>query len=422
LVHWLAISLPGVRPHYRPELLCAMRGERVSIPLRMVYRRPMRSLLAALGLAVTLAATLVAVAVAEKGKRAALSELREIGANLLTVSAEPRRNRGGRARAADVVTTLTLADARDIAREIVGVNGVAAEYRAEVPVKAGALARQPRVAGVEPSYSHLREAPVVSGRFFDEADDLQGQRVAVLGGRIARDLFGARSPVGELIRISGINFTVIGTLSERGMGLDAFNEDEVVFVPLRTARRRLFQVDYVQRLFVRVDDSADLEEVANAVVARLRERHHAPTGEPLDFRVQDQRQLVTIRETTVQQLSAFQVEVMVALLGAAALGVFALQFLSVRERRAEIGTRRALGASRPMIFLQFLMEGAMVCLSGATVGLALALVGTLTARAAFSPGLALIGFSACCGAGVLAAVAPARLAAGVHPAVALRAQ
>jgi putative ABC transport system permease protein len=317
---------------------------------------------------------------------------------------------------------LTLADARDIAREIVGVSSIAAEYRAEVPVKAGAWARQPRVAGVEASYAQLRETPLASGRFFDDADDGQGQRVAVLGGRIAKDLFGARTPVGELIRISGIHFTVIGTLSERGIGLDAFNEDEVVFVPLRTARRRLFQVDYVQRLFVRVDDSADLEDAAAAIVARLRERHHGPNGEPLDFRVQDQRQLVTIRETTVQRLSAFQVEVVVVLLGAAALGIFALQFLSVHERRAEIGTRRALGASRPMIFGQFLIEAAMVCLSGATAGVVLARIGTVAAQAVFSPALALIGSVACCSAGVLAAVAPARMAAGVHPAVALRAQ
>ena len=202
-----------------------MPADRFAIALRMVYRRPMRSLLAAAGLAVTLAALLVAVAVAEKGKSNALSELREIGANVLTVSAEPRRNRGGRAGAADVVTTLTLADARDIAREVVGVSSIAAEYRAEVPVKAGGFARQPRVAGVEASYAQLREAPLALRRFFDEADDVQGQRVAVLGGRIARDLFGARNPVGELIRISGINFTVIGTLTERGLGLDAFNEE-----------------------------------------------------------------------------------------------------------------------------------------------------------------------------------------------------
>ncbi len=399
-----------------------MRADRLAVPLRMVWRRPLRSLLAALGLAVALAATLVAVAIAQKGKQVALAEINEIGANVLIVSAQPSRNRGGRVRTGNEVTTLTLADARLIERQVAGVARIAAEYRSEVTVKAGVLARQPRVSGIEPSYAAVRQAPLRSGRFFDEADDVQGQRVAVLGGRLANELFAGQNPIGESIRLRGIPFTVIGVLHERGAGLDAFNEDEVIFIPLRTARRRLFQADHVQRLFVRVGDAVALPDASAAIVALLRARRHASNGEPLDFRVQDQTRLVTIRDTAVRRLSAFQVEVSVALLAAGALGVFALQLLSVRERRAEIGTRRALGASRPTIFAQFLVEAAIVCVTGATAGIILAAAGAALTGTTLSPAFTAASFGAFCGAGVVASVAPARAAAALHPAVALRAQ
>ncbi len=399
-----------------------MRAERLVLALRMVWRRPLRSALAALGLGVALAALLVAVAIAEKGRMQAEREISGIGANVLTVSAEPSRNRGGRVRTGDGVRTLTLEDVRAIAREVTGLAGTAAEYRTELPVKAGNLVREPRVAGIEPAYASLRAGAMRSGRFFDNADDAQGQRVAVLGGRIARDLFPGRDPVGEPIRLGGIPFTVLGVMAERGSGLDAFNEDEVIFIPLKTARRRLFQVDYVQRVYVRVGEASNLPEASRAILALLEERHHRVMDEARDFRVQDQTRLVDIRETTLRRLRAFQVEVSVALLTASALGIFALQLLSVRERRAEIGTRRALGATRPMIFRQFLVEALSVCLSGALTGIALAAAGTVLAQAAWSMSTAAAAFLACCAAGVAAAVAPARAAAALHPAVALRAQ
>lgn len=399
-----------------------MRIDRLAAALRMVWRRPVRSALAAAGLALALSSALIAVAIAERSKEVALAEISSIGADILTISAEPSRNRGGRARSGDVVTTLTLADARDIARQVPGVRGIAAEYRAETLVKVGDLARQARVSGVEPSYGTIREAPLRSGRFFDGSDDVESRRVAVLGGRIALDLFPGRDPVGESFRIKGVPFAVVGVLTERGSGLDPFNEDEVVFIPLRVARRRVFQVDYVQRFFVRVGGGTTLPDASDAIVAMLQTRHRTPGGGRPDFRVQDQTRLVTVRETAVRRLGAFQIEVSAALLLSGSLGALALQLLSVRERRAEIGTRRALGATRPMIFAQFLTEGATVCLAGGVAGLALACVAALVSGLTLSPVLAAAAFVACAGAGIVASAAPARTAAALPPAVALRGQ
>jgi putative ABC transport system permease protein len=399
-----------------------MRGDRIALALRMVVRRPVRSVLAALGLAITLGAVLAAVAIAERAKTSALADIRRMGANVLTVSAEASRNRGGRARTTSVVTTLTLVDAREIEQTVVGIVRVAAEYRSVVPVRVGDLARQAAVAGIEPSYGTLREASMRSGRFFDAADDVQGQRVAVLGARIANDLFAGIDPTGNVVRLRGVPFFVLGVFTERGTGLDAFDEDEAIFIPLKAARRRLFPVDYVDRLFVRTDESADLGQVATAIVGALRARHHVIGQEPLDFRVQDQRRLVTLKETAVERLGAFQVEVSGALLFAGALGVFALQWLSVRERRGEIGARRAVGATRGMIFRQFLLEAAVICVTGSTVGIALGLAAAAAAHVSVASGLAAAAFAVSVGAGMAASGIPARAAAALHPAIALRAQ
>lgn len=398
------------------------RSARVAAALRLVARRRTRSGLAALGAAATLASLLVAVAVAERGRRDALDEIQRMGATVLTVSAQDSRSRGGRQRTGGVVTTLRLQDARDIERLVPGVTLVAGEYRGVAPVKVADLARQATIAGIEPSYARLRQSPMRAGRFFDESDDAQAQRVAVLGARLARDLYGDRDVVGEQIRVRGIPFVVIGLLAERGTGLDAFDEDEVVFVPLKTARRRLFQVDYVQRLFIRADASADVGTVGATVAALLRGTHPTTATDAPDFRVQDQRRLVSLRETTIARLGAFQWIVAGVLLTAGAAGVFALQFLSVRERRSEVGTRRAVGATRGVIFAQFVAEAAVITVIGGMLGVIIGMFGAGVAGVRVSVPVAIAAFSASCIAGIAAAFEPARRAAHLPPAVAFRGQ
>jgi putative ABC transport system permease protein len=343
-----------------------------------------------------------------------------MGATVLTVNAQPSRARGARARTGSIVTTLTLRDARDVERLVPGVELVAGEYRATIPMKVGALARQATVSGIEPAYAMLRDAPMRAGRFFTSDDDDAGARVAVLGARIARDMFGTREPVGDQVRLRGIPFTIIGVLPDRGTGLDAFDEDEVVFIPLKTARRRMFQVEYLQRFFVRARSDANLAEVTAAIATLLQTRHRALGTEPADYRVQDQRRLVILRETAIRRLGLFQIVAGVSLLTAGAGGIFALQLLSVRERRAEIGTRRALGATRAAIFWQFVTEAAVIAFIGGALGMAAGMLGATIQGQAPSVSLASTALFACVAACLVAAAEPARRAARLQPAVALR--
>ena len=388
--------------------------------LRLVGRRRGRSALATVGVAVAVGSLLVTICMAERARRSTIDEIRRMGADVLVVDAVASRNIAGRARTGGVVTTLREDDAREIARRIPGLVTVSAEYRGTLPVKAGDLARQVTISGDQAAYAELRDAPVDRGRFFNSVDESSAQRVAVLGARLARDLFGTPDVVGTPIRIGGVPFTVIGVLPERGTGVDAFDEDAAAFIPLRTARRRLFNVDYVQRIFVRVASGTPLDEARTSIELLLAQRHPRRAGDSVDFRVQDQRRLVTMREGAASRLRAFQVAVAVALLVAGGSGVFALQLLATRERRSEIGTRRALGATQWEVFAQFVAEATTIAIAGTVVGVVVGYGGARLVAVSLPGALAVLAAGASLMTCFLAAAIPAIRAARLPAAVALR--
>ncbi|HTA73093.1 MAG TPA: ABC transporter permease [Gemmatimonadaceae bacterium] len=375
--------------------------------LRAVTRRPIVAGLGVTGVALPLAALVVAVTVAERGRRRTLESVRQMGADVVIVSAVDAGNRGGRSRTGDIVRTLARADAQAIANEVPGVLTVAAEYGESEPVTAGSLARRVSVNGVDATYGTLRDAPLEGGRFFTVEEANAAERVAVIGFRVARDLYGDRDPVGDVLRIRRIPFTVVGMLAERGTGLDAFNEDEVIFIPLTTATRRLYSVTYVARLYARVRDLS----VTVAIGDLFRRRHHFA-----DVRIETQERLVSLRSTAAKRLRWFAITAASALLAAAAGGIAAWTALGVRARRGEIGVRRAVGATKPRIVVQILAEAALVCIPGALLGAGIGLVAGPPGGAAM---VAMAG-AACVLAGLAAASVPAVRAARMPPGAAVR--
>ncbi len=392
---------------------------------RTLARRPLRTALIVIGVSVAVGALLIAEAVAERGRIDAVNEIATMGANVVIVSAEASQNRGGRARTGGDVSTLTLRDAREIAAAVPGVLSYASEYRSTAPVKIGSLARQANVAGVDASYATLREAPMARGRFFSDAEAISALRVVVLGSQLAQDLDGTVDPVGDNLWIRGIPFHIVGVLPPRGTGLDAFDEDGVAFIPLRTAQRRLFQVDHVQRVFVRVNESiTNLLEAATAITVLLRDRHHSVRGSPNlnadDFRVDTQLRLVEMRQTSASRLRAFEVGTALLFLAVGAGGTFALQQLTVRERISEVGVRRALGATRNNVFLQFLTESSTASVVGGAVGVGIARITAYAAHVAFSRELVLAVYGACVFSCITAACVPVWRVVRKQPADAFR--
>jgi putative ABC transport system permease protein len=388
--------------------------------LRLVSRRRVRSALASTGVAVAVGTLIIAVCTAERSRQATIEEIRRMGADVLVVDAATSRNVGGRARTGRTVTTLTENDAREISLRVAGVAQVAAEYRGTLPMKVGDLARQVTVSGMGATYGDLRSAPVARGRFYSSTEEVAGLRVVVLGSRLADDLFEGADPLGARIRLGGVPFDVVGILPERGTGVDAFDEDQVAFVPLRTARRRLFNVEHVQRIFVRAGRGVALDDLDRAVTALVASRHPRRAGDSLDFRVQDQRRLVEMRQGAADRLRTFQLSLASMMLLAGGGGMFALQLLAVRERRPEIGVRRALGATRWEIFSHFVTEAVAITAVGTIAGLAIGWLGGLFTGIAVPGDLAIFTAFATLGVCSLGAAIPAQRASRLPPAQALR--
>ena len=345
----------------------------------------------------------------------------------MIVSPRQSRSVGGRARTGSLVTTLTEADYASLSREVPLFSASSAFSGLTLLVKAGDLARNSSgVIGIEPDYMRIKNWSTRDGRVFNAGDLRRSGRVALLGSKIAKDLFDETPPVGEKVFLNRVPFEVIGVMRERGQSLDAANEDDQVYVPLSTAMRRLSNVAYYSGILLAVDKWSDMDAAAEAVRRVLRKRHRSIGKVPEDFQVLSQKQLVDTQLATSAQLLFYVQWIGVCALAVSGLGVLAISWIGVRERTREIGTRRALGATRRDIFLQIIFEAAILSVCGAAAGVGLALeCSILLARWAVQPPVfaersAWIATCVSIGLNLLFVVLPGRSAAKLDPIQALR--
>lgn len=390
--------------------------------LNSLLRDPRQPSIIAGGIAFIICAVLIVMAFMDRVKDQSGDEIERMGANVVTVTAQPSQRKGGKGRRDAVVKTMTSRDVRDIQSTIPGTIVVTPEYRGNAVIKAGNINKTAPVSGVDASYETLREAPMARGRFFTEDEDRYFQRVAVLGAEVAELLFPGEEPVDRIIWISRIPFNIIGVLPERGSGMDAFEEDGTVFVPLGTAQRRLFQVSWLHRIYVRVNPEViTLEESVDAITALLhsKRRTNLELATP-DFRVETQQRLIDL---SIQSATRFQLVgagILSLLLMAGTWGTYTIQNSAISERMSEIGTRRALGASAGDIFSMFLFETGVVCALGGLAGLLSALGGAYLVSQKLSPQAAAIAIGSCLVACLGAAIVPVWRATRMQPAHILR--
>jgi putative ABC transport system permease protein len=300
-----------------------------------------------------------------------LEQIRRMGSNVISVSPRASRNVAGRARTGALVTTLTERDMLSIRQQITAVVRASPVAIATLRLKAGDLSKETSVVGCEPDFFRIKDWPVEQGNLFDESDDRRAARVAVLGHTVARDLFGKEPPTGSRLTIGGSPFEILGTLAERGQGLDVANEDDQVYVPLRTAMRRLLNRDFYSGLRLEVDSWKQMDEASLNVATLLRERHRTRLVRGLDdFEVTSQKSLAETRLAASGRLGFLVNWIGGSALAVSGVGVLAIAWMAVRSRTIELGTRRALGAAAPDIFLQIFVETASVSVLGCLAGLA----------------------------------------------------
>jgi putative ABC transport system permease protein len=345
--------------------------------LRVLWRFRFRSVLILLSAILGVAGVIVSVDFASGGRQQALLQIERMGVHVLAITPQQNRSVGGRARTGAIVQTLVDADYLGIRRQVPAILRSSAVATAEFRLKAGDLSKTSPVVGCEPNYVRIKNWVLTDGVFFDEADERRAARVAVLGYSVARDLFGEESAVGQHLTVNRTPFEIVGVLRERGQGLDAAAEDDQIYVPLRTAMHRLMNVEYFTGLLLEIDRPDRMDEAADSVAQILRQRHHRLANLPDDFQVQNQKTLLETQGASAERLGFYVRWIGLSGLAVSGLGILAVCWIAVKGRTVEIGTRRALGANATDVFLQILLEAAVVSCIGCLLGLAIGWQGSL---------------------------------------------
>lgn len=400
------------------------RGLRLSIQQLAAHR--LRTALSVSGLTVGVATVLVMVAVAEGAKRRVVSRLQAMGTNLVIVSAAPVRRIAGRERQTAVHAALRPEDADAIVQASTRAVAAAASVSSALTVRHEDRNVATTIVGTTLAGLRIRNIRAATGRLFDETEDRERRRVVLLGPTVARNIFGDEDPIGRDVRIGAAPFEVIAVLRARGTDAGGTDLDDAVTMPLQTAMRRLLNIPYVHALFVQARSSTVLDALADEVREILLQRHPVRSGVEQPFVIQNQAVLLRTERESARALNRVIVGVALLALLVGGIGVLAVIRLSMRERVVEIGLRRAVGARRSDIRLQFILESALLAVLGGTTGV---LVGLVCASAAALAGAwdlvvpwraAMLGLVSSAIVGLAAGAIPAARAARLEPVQALR--
>ncbi len=393
----------------------------------------MRSALTSLGVIIGIAAVIVMVSVGQ-GTQAEIDKLVSgLGSNRLDIGSGGGFGGGGARVAQGSRYTLNVGDADAIREQIPEVQYVAASLRGGTQVVYAENNWSTQWQGVQPDFFDINGWTIASGEGFEARDYSGGGKSVILGDTVRRELFGDEDAVGQSVRIGRVPFTVVGTLNAKGQGGFGQDQDDLMLVPLETARRRLMGATGVPAGAVRdialgVGRAEDVTYVQGEVEALLRQRHKIQPGEDDDFSVRNIAEVVATRTQTTRLMSLLLGAVATISLIVGGIGIMNIMLVSVTERIREIGLRMAVGAGPSDIRRQFLAEAMLISLIGGAIGIALGIVGALLVGKFGSLPVALNGQVIALAAGFSIATGlffgyyPARKASQLDPIEALRQQ
>lgn len=402
----------------------------VRIALRALRVNRLRSALTMLGIIIGVAAVIAMVAVGSGATARIAEQIRSIGSNVLIVLSGSVTSGGIRLGHGSVLT-LTEDDAMAIARECPAVALAASSVRGTGQVVLGNNNWSTVIQGVAPEYLQIRDFTVQSGRPFTWQDVDGATKVALVGRTVVENLFGGTNPVGQIIRIKRVPFTVLGTLSPKGQSAWGQDQDDIILLPISTAKRKVLGVSQanartVGAIVVQARGPTMMQEAQEQVVALLRQRHRLQPEEDNDFTVRNLIEVFGAQEQAARAMSILLGAIASVSLVVGGIGIMNIMLVSVTERTREIGLRLAVGARARDILTQFLVEAVTLSLIGGLVGIALGLgVSVLVSYVAnwstlISGGAILMAFAFAALVGIGFGYYPARRAAFLDPIEALR--
>ncbi len=393
---------------------------------RALGANKMRTLLAMLGITIGIGAVVAVVSIGEGTQREIEHAIEAFGTNLLVISPGETRISAGRSQRATTVTTLTGDDAEAIEDELREVELAVPAATKQMEVSWEGVTAQTTVVATTPDFEEARNFHAQRGQFVTERMERIRARDVVLGQTVAEALFGSGDPMGARIRIGRAPFEVVGVMERKGLDVGGQDQDDQVFIPLSTGQRRLFNIAHVTTIYAKVRSSDRLDDAQEEIAALLREQHRLREEAEDDFTVLDQSEIIAAQQQISGSFTLLLTSVGGISLLVGGVGILAVMLMSVRERTREVGLRRAVGATRRDILVQFLTEAAVLSVTGSIAGVALGVAGAaVTARLtdwsmAFSIPAALGAVIVSIAIGIVFGIYPARQAARQNPVEALR--
>ena len=398
------------------------------LSLREIRRNLLRSFLTTLGIVIGVSAVITMVTLGNGATQAVKAQIASLGSNLLIVRPGQRLGPG---RDSAGAANFKVEDAEAIRDQIAGIKAVAPVTNKSVTVVAQANNWSTSITGSSADYFVTNNWRLSSGRVFNDSEQRAGKAVCVIGNTLKRELFGAQNPVGGEIRIKQFSCEVIGLLAAKGQSSFGSDQDDTLVMPLRTVQRRLTGNQEVRSLMVSVKEGVSSDKVQRQIERLLRERRHIGDDEDDDFNVMDTKQIAETLSGTTRVMTALLGAVAAVSLLVGGIGIMNIMLVSVTERTREIGLRKAIGAWRRDILIQFLTESSLLSLFGGLIGIGLGyLIAFIVGRVAAASGTPFVPqvsldaillatlFSTA--VGLFFGLYPANRAAGLEPVEALR--
>ena len=351
----------------------------IQIAFRALRVNKMRSGLTMLGIIIGVAAVIAMVAVGAGASSKIAEQISSMGSNLLIIL-PGATTAGGVRMGMGTQPTLTMGDAEAILRECPAVEAVAPTHNGVAQVVYSHMNWSTGVVGTTPSYLFIREWRLDSGRPFTLQDVKSATKVALLGRTVVENLFGDEDPLGKIVRIQNLPFTVLGVLAEKGQDARGQDQDDTIMVPITTAQKKLFGVQFpgmVRVISVKARSAEDLSAAERQITSLLKQRHRIGPKQDNDFSVRNLTQFMQAREESSKVMTMLLAAIASVSLLVGGIGIMNIMLVSVTERTREIGIRMAIGAKTWDIRLQFLVEALALSLIGGVAGIILGVSASL---------------------------------------------
>lgn len=386
----------------------------------------LRTGLAALGIVIGIGSVIALISLGQATQQSIQNQIQALGANLLTVQ-PGSQNTGAVRGGAGTSTSLTMEDANAISTsgQVDTIAAVSPEFSKRAQVSTSGNNTNVQVVGVTAAYPEVHKFAIDSGSFITDQENVSMSKVAVVGPQVVSDLFNGADPIGQDIRVSGATFKIIGvTVSKGGTGFQ--NQDDIIWIPLSTAQKQVFGVDYLSSIALEAKSPDVMTDAQNQVGYLLLSRHKLSDPTQADFSIFSQQDILNTASSTTGTFTALLSGIAAISLLVGGIGIMNIMLVTVTERTREIGLRKALGAKKKIIITQFLIESIILTFFGGLIGMVLGIVTSFVisnlvgAPFVLSTQAIILAIGVSAGIGILFGWYPARRAANLQPIEALR--